>query len=246
MRLLKLFLIRGMIIVFRGQMFHVTSFWKWPDRQSFLFFFAYSHISNPRDSTKPVSSTFKRYSFIAILFSCTGRIRSYFKRPVDSRNQKKKERKCIAQENCRLLSFVRWKVKERQRWNRETKEEKRGTGNRHRFGRIFETIRVRQAKTRSTFFLLSATWTERAITLNSNFHVPFALLSASPLRGEKGGGRAGRVYTLSPRFESSSHRVFTFYEKQSERIFTAIAFTIVSGSHCFLHVKSYRVNGQAF
>lgn len=191
MRLLKLFLIRVMIIVFRGQMFHVTSFWKWPDRQSFLFFFAYSHISNPRDSTKPVSSTFKRYSFIAILFSCTGRIRSYFKRPVDSRNQKKKERKCIAQENCRLLSFVRWKVKERQRWNRETKEEKWETGNRHRFGRIFETIRVRQAKTRSTFFLLSATWTERAITLNSNFHVPFALLSASPLRGEKGGEERG-------------------------------------------------------
>lgn len=70
--------------------------------------------------------------------------------------------------------------------------------------------------------------------------------SRPPLSAGRRGGRAGRVYTLSPRFESSSHRVFTFYEKQSERIFTAIAFTIVSGSHCFLHVKSYRVNGQAF
>lgn len=246
MRLLKLFLIRGMIIVFRGQMFHVTSFWKWPDRQSFLFFFAYSHISNPRDSTKPVSSTFKRYSFIAILFSCTGRIRSYFKRPVDSRNQKKKEKKCTAQENCRLLSFVRWKVKERQRWNRERRRKKNGGQETvivsDGFSKRFAFARRKRVRPSFSFRPRGRNVQLRLIRISTSL----SRSSRPPLSAGRRGGRAGRVYTLSPRFESSSHRVFTFYEKQSERIFTAIAFTIVSGSHCFLHVKSYRVNGQAF
>lgn len=154
-----------MIIVFRGQMFHVTSFWKWPDRQSF-FFFAYSHIFNPRDSTKPVPSTFKRYSFIAILFSCTGRIRSYFKYPSSMDRSmdchetfrfpkrkkgggKKKKKKFIAQEN-HSFSFAR-------KWKRETKSWNEGTGDRKPspFGTILEAIVVAFAfarRKRSTSF----------------------------------------------------------------------------------------------
>lgn len=111
----------------------------------------------------------------------------------------KEERKKMYRARKVSTSFFRSLKSERETemksWKK--KEEKRGTGNRHRFGRIFETIRVRQAKTRSTFFLLSATWTERAITLNSNFHVPFALLSASPLRGEKGGKSGAGIHTLA-------------------------------------------------
>lgn len=107
----------------------------------FFFFFAYSHISNPRDSTKPVSSTFKRYSFIAILFSCTERIRSYFKPTYHGsihdiletkfwyrkREQKRGREKFIAREKyINLFHFQKVKEKERKKETVKRKKSKRG------------------------------------------------------------------------------------------------------------------------
>ena len=52
---------------------------------------------------------------------------------------------------------------------------------------------------------------QSVITLDSDFHVPFVLLVPSKRTRE-------RTRVLSPESESSSHCVFTFYEKQSEGI----------------------------
>lgn len=109
------------------------------------------------------------------------------------------------------------------------KEMKSGDRKPSPFGTIFETIvpniRVYQAKT-FDLFLLSATWTERVITLNSNFHVPFALHGLS----ERRGGRAGR-YTLA-KIRILFPLCVYFLRKTIRENFTAIAFTIVSRSHC--------------
>lgn len=89
------------------------------------------------------------------------------------------------------------------------------------------SIRVCQAKT-FDLFLLSATWTERIITLNSNFHVPFALHGLSERRGEE---RGGVRYTLAEIRVLFPLCVY-FLRKTIRENFTAIAFTIVSSSHC--------------
>lgn len=100
------------------------------------------------------------------------------------------------------------------------------------------SIRVCQAKT-FDLFLLSATWTERIITLNSNFHVPFALHGLSERRGEGAGRRA--VY--SRRDSNPLPTVCLLSTKNNQREFYRDCFHDCLEFSLFLHVKSYRVNG---
>lgn len=137
------------------------------------------------------------------------------------RKRKRKRKKFFARENLFDFFLVLQKAKERDEiGGPETITVSDDFRNDQR-----RNIRVYQAKT-FDLFLLSATWTERVITLNSNFHVPFALHGLS----ERRGGRAGR-YTLA-KIRILFPLCVYFLRKTIRENFTAIAFTIVSRSHC--------------
>lgn len=155
--------------------------------------------------------------------------------PKEKRGEERRRRKNLSRKKTIDFFLVRQKVKERDEivnggpetvtvWD-DSRSDRR-------------SIRVCQAKT-FDLFLLSATWTERIITLNSNFHVPFALHGLSERRGEGAGRRA--VY--SRRDSNPLPTVCLLSTKNNQREFYRDCFHDCLEFSLFLHVKSYRVNG---
>lgn len=113
---------------------------------------------------------------------------------IEKENKKEGEKNSSREKSISTCFTSRkWKRKKerKKRWNGRN----RSGGHRKAFGTIFETVVVETfafpGENAFDLFLLSATWMERVITLNSNFHVPFALHGlSSERRGEKTRRRA--------------------------------------------------------